>query len=151
MRRPNSASRDNGRPNGVADAFQIMGHGVEPLVPNRLHNLLTKHRCRSALANEPEPMRPQVPVVGCTTFFARPAKRLARTRAGPHFSVVWPTGELECPRPTADAGEEMAMTGSGIGSINCADVARINCTWYEVAGFYQLTQPRDRVRAVVVI
>lgn len=41
MRRIDGASRDNDRPPGVCDAFQVSKHSVDPTVPSRCRNLLS--------------------------------------------------------------------------------------------------------------
>jgi hypothetical protein len=41
MGRIDGTSRDNGRPAGVADAFQVRMHSVEPMLSNRCRNLFS--------------------------------------------------------------------------------------------------------------
>jgi hypothetical protein len=66
VRRSDTASWQYGRPNGETFRFQVMRHGVEPVIPNCSRNLLSKNDCRAALADETEPTRPKVPLVGAT-------------------------------------------------------------------------------------
>jgi hypothetical protein len=47
-------------PNGVRFRFQVSLNKVEPAESNCTFNLLSKDRCRFALADESEPMRPEV-------------------------------------------------------------------------------------------
>jgi hypothetical protein len=54
-----------------------------------------------------------VPLVSKPASFARRAERLAGAGTGPHGSVVWPSGKAQGKRPSADAGEEMALDVSG--------------------------------------
>jgi len=58
VRRAEAASRKIDRPDGVIKRFERYENIVEPACPNRSINLLTKDRCRAALADEPMPMRP---------------------------------------------------------------------------------------------
>ena len=41
MGRVDGTSRDNDRPAGVTDSFQISEHSVEPILANRCRNLLS--------------------------------------------------------------------------------------------------------------
>jgi hypothetical protein len=58
MRRADTASWQYGRPHGVTFRFQVSENSVEPAPSDRRFNLLSKDRCRAALADETEPMRP---------------------------------------------------------------------------------------------
>lgn len=42
MRRTCGTRRQNRRPNGVADAFQVLANSIEPTVSNSVRNLLSK-------------------------------------------------------------------------------------------------------------
>lgn len=55
VRRPDARSRETGRPDGVAESFQVSLNKVEPIVLNCSFNLLTKDDARSALCDEPLP------------------------------------------------------------------------------------------------
>jgi hypothetical protein len=57
--------------------------------------------------------RPQVPLVIKPRSFACRGERLARAGSGPDRSVLWPSGELQCKAPAANAGEEVALSESG--------------------------------------
>jgi len=105
----NRASWQYCRPEGVTFAFQVIGHGVEPSVPNRPCNLFSKDDWRAALANEPEPRWPKVPIVGEAFALTRLAKRLARATAGPDFSIVSPSRQSQRVCPAAETSEEMAL------------------------------------------
>ncbi|MGC2245917.1 MAG: hypothetical protein WA609_04875 [Terriglobales bacterium] len=63
VRRPDATSREYGRPDGVVERLQVSLHEVEPSVPNRSVNLLSKQRARAALLDEIPPGRPQVALV----------------------------------------------------------------------------------------
>jgi hypothetical protein len=51
------------RPAGVTLFFQVSENSVEPPESIRARNLLSKHDWRAALADETEPLGPQVPLV----------------------------------------------------------------------------------------
>ncbi|DAZ90927.1 TPA_asm: hypothetical protein Cy-LDV1_g53 [Cyanophage Cy-LDV1] len=72
-------SRDNGRPAGVTDAFQVRKHSVEPILANRCRNLLSHPDSGPAGTDEAKLVGPQVPLVVGAGAFAGDAERLART------------------------------------------------------------------------
>lgn len=78
VRSTDARSRDTGRCEGVADSFHVSLNKVEPAVPNRCFNLLTKDDRRAALLDEVEPEGPEVPLVVEPTTHACHAERLAR-------------------------------------------------------------------------
>jgi hypothetical protein len=67
--------------------------------------------------------RPQVPLVSKPAAAACRAERLAGTRAGPHRFIVRPAGETERETPSANAGEEVALSESN--KLNCCNVADV--------------------------
>jgi hypothetical protein len=109
MGRLDTRSRDTDRPAGVSFTFQVRLNKVEPAVPNRCFNLLTKDNSRLALPNEIEPSGPQVAFVGNAAPRACDAKRLAGARACPNGLVVGPAGKAQGVAPDADSGKEMAL------------------------------------------
>jgi len=109
MGRLDARSRDTDRPAGVAFAFQVRLNKVEPAVPNRCFNLLTKNNSRPALANEIEPDGPQVAFVGNAAPRSGNAERLAGAGACPYGPVVGPLGKAQGVAPDADSGKEMAL------------------------------------------
>jgi hypothetical protein len=58
VRRADTASSKYRRPRGVTLPLQVSTNSVEPAPSNSRRNLLSKNDCRSALADETEPMRP---------------------------------------------------------------------------------------------
>ena len=62
---------------------------------NRALNLLSKDRDGAALANEPRPMRPEMPIVGPAVAFPALENWLAGATTRPNRSVVGPSGESE--------------------------------------------------------
>src|SRR5215469_2327115 len=113
VRRANAARSKYRLPNGVVRPFQVSLNKVEPAVSNRIINLLSKERCRSALADESRPIRPEV------TRVIKPSALSCRAEAGtgatscPNRSVVGPAGEPQGVTPHSDSGEEMALPESG--------------------------------------
>ena len=51
-------SRDNDAPAGVADAFQIRSHSVEPILANRCRNLLSHNDSGPPGTDESKKVRP---------------------------------------------------------------------------------------------
>ena len=113
MGRIDGTSRDHGRPAGVADAFQVSEHSVEPVLANRSRNLFSHEDSGPPGTGEPEKVGPQVPLVVVSEAFAGRAERLARAGAGPQFSIVGPPGKSGREGPPTDSGEEMTLDESG--------------------------------------
>jgi len=109
MRRTETTSRSNGRPDGVSFVFQVCRYKVEPCFSCFARNLFPKRDDRSALANEPMEGGPQVPVVSKPFSFARCGERLTGARAGPDGPIVGPSGLPQGVGPDSDSGEEMAL------------------------------------------
>jgi len=109
VRCPDAASRQTTRPDGVTFSFQVIANKVEPAVGNRCFNLFTKDDWRAALADEPEPVRPEV--TGVAEALRRPCRRerLTRARAGPDRLVVGPVRKAERMRPPTNPSEEMML------------------------------------------
>ena len=80
------------RPEGVTRSFQVSRNKVEPPEAIRARNLLSKDDWRAALADEPEPLGPEVAIV---RFAAAPPgrrERLAGAAPCPNRSSVRPSG-----------------------------------------------------------
>ena len=120
MRRADARSRENGRPAGVACSFQVSENKVEPRPSSRAFNLLAKDCCRAMLANEPEPLGPQVTFVGETAALSSAREGLARTGTGPDFAITGPAGKGEGEGPAPDSGEE--MTGVSDGNVEGSNI-----------------------------
>ena len=105
-----TASWQYGRSHGVAFGLQVMSDFVEPSVGNRSRNLLSKHDWRTALADEPEPYGPEMARVGCAAPSPRSAEWLAGAAPRPDGPAVVPPREPEGLRPSADPGEEIALS-----------------------------------------
>ena len=72
-------------------------------------DLLSEDDLRSALADEIEHDGPEVPFVIGSPLLAGTAKWLAGARACPDWPVLWPPGETQGERPTADASEKVTL------------------------------------------
>ena len=107
--RANARSAEIRRPDGVTLSFQVSRNSVEPLESVRTRNLLPKDKLRATLANEPEPMGPNMSSVIFPLSLACDRERLTGTRTGPHGEIVRPSGEPKRVRPTADPGEEVSL------------------------------------------
>ena len=109
MGRPDTASWQHCRSEGVALAFQVMSGLVQPFMGNRRRNLLAKNCWRFALADEPEPYWPKVAFVGFAFLFSGGAEGLARATASPDGSIVRPIRHSEGDGPSTDSGEEVTL------------------------------------------
>jgi len=113
MGRVDGTSRDNGRPAGVVDSFQVSRHSVEPVLANRRRNLLSHDDSGPSGTDEAKEVGPQVPIVILGFAFARDGERLARGAAGPELAVVGPPSKSSCKGPARNSAEEMALPVSG--------------------------------------
>jgi hypothetical protein len=109
VRRPDARSRQYRRCAGVSFFFQVIEYQVEPSVLNRRLNLFSKDCWRAALADEPEPIGPEVPGVLDAPVPPGIGEGLAGARAGPDRHMVWPACEAEGIRPAANSREEVAL------------------------------------------
>jgi hypothetical protein len=109
VERADARSWEIKRCEGVVAFFQVMANKVEPVEAVLARSLLSKDRCRPALADEWNPRWPKVARIVGTFAFSRHAPRLAGAASGPDFPVVGPSGELEGVGPAPDAGEEVAL------------------------------------------
>jgi hypothetical protein len=121
VRGADARSAQIGRPNGVARTFQVSANSVEPREAVRACNLFAKDDWRAALADEPEPLGPQVAVVGNSGAATGHREGLTGTRAGPHGAVVRPPGEAEGVGPGAKSGEGVKLRGPH--NVNWTEIA----------------------------
>ena len=70
MGRIDGTSRNNSRPAGVADAFQVRMHSVEPILSNRCRNLLSHDDSGAGGSDEVEEDRPEVTFVRLALLLA---------------------------------------------------------------------------------
>jgi hypothetical protein len=125
---------------------------VDPRIDSAARNLLSKDDWRAALADEPVPRRPQVPLVIKPSSFACRGERLARTGTGPNRSIVRPASASKRVRPDADSGEEMALVVTS--QVIRSDI--LNAPFVDVAksdmpGGDQVAQPLRGVWVVLVV
>jgi hypothetical protein len=97
------------RPDGVARCFHVRLYSVEPAEAVLARNLLSKDDCRTALADEPVELGPEVALIGKSGSFSGGAEGLTRAGASPDGPVVGPSCETEGIGPDADPGEEVAL------------------------------------------
>jgi hypothetical protein len=142
MGRIDGTSRDNGRPAGVADAFQVSKHSVEPILANRCRNLLSHKDSGPSGTGEAKQVGPQVPIIGGSALLTCNRERLARRGAGPQLAVFGPSGEAGGERPSCDSGEEVALPVSGdIVGLHIGDASFIHVSMRDVARADQIAQP----------
>jgi hypothetical protein len=152
MGRIDGTSRDNGRPAGVADAFQVRMHSVEPILANRCRNLLSHDDRGPAGTDEAEEDGPEVAVVLFARAFAGDGEGLAGARSGPERPIVSPTGEPGGKRPSTDPGEEVALgVFSEIVWSDIGNASFVNVAGRDVAGRDQVAQPLGRIRVELVV
>lgn len=112
MGRVDGTSRDNGRPNGVADGFQVRMHSVEPMFSNRCRNLLSHNNARTLGCNEAGEGWPEVTFVCLSRLLSCDRERLAGTASCPQLPVIRPSCNSGGKAPSADPGEEVALRKS---------------------------------------
>jgi len=93
VRRPDARSAQIGRPNGIAQRFQVSAYSGEPATSKRARSLLPKNEERVALSDEPQKLRPEMSLIFRPAPLASSAESLAGARACPDRNVIWPSGE----------------------------------------------------------
>lgn len=154
VRRPDAVCAEYGMPDGVAFSLHVSVNSIEPPVPNRALNLLSKHDWRAALADETPELGPQVAGVGEPAPLAGRRERLARRAAGPAGVVGGHSGELQGSNPAPDAAKEVALNKSS--KVSCTDFLDgplIDLPVRDQPGLDQFPQPlrRERVELVVIV
>ena len=152
MGRIDGTSRDNGSPEGVADAFQVRMHSVEPILSNRRRNLLSHDDSGAAGSDEAEELGPEVALVFLPLALSGNGERLAGAATGPQRATVGPSSKSSCIGPTADTCEEVALdialevVGLDIDNAPFIDIAR-----RDTAGGDQVAQPLRGVGIELVV
>lgn len=142
MRRADAVCAEYRLPNGVTFSFQVCTNSIEPPVPNRSFNLLTKDALRATLADEPEHMRPEVSLVGVAFLLARRRVGLAGTRASPDGSIIGPSSQSKSEGPSADAREEVDLRERfEVGRVNFGDATLIDFTLRNQTINHQFPKP----------
>jgi hypothetical protein len=150
--RVDGTSRDNGRPAGVSDAFQVSEHSVDPVLANRRRNLLSHEDSGPSGTGEPEKVGPQVPIVSLGFSLTRDGERLARRGSGPELSIVGPPSKSGCEGPAADAGEEMALPVSGeVIGLNIGNAPGVDVAGGDQPRGNQVAQPLRGVGVELVV
>jgi hypothetical protein len=112
---------------------------VEPSVVNRCFNLLTKDNVRFALADEVEPDRPEMALVGNAPTCTGCAEGLARATARPNRSILGPSGKAQGVAPTTKTGEKMTLNKSGkVTGSNILDAPCVYFTLGQMPRFNQI-------------
>lgn len=111
--RVDGTSRDNDRPAGVADPFQVSSDSVEPVLANRRRNLLSHEDSGPSGTDESKQVGPQVPIISLGFALAGDRERLTRRGAGPEFAIIGPAGDSCGERPACDSRKEVTLTESG--------------------------------------
>src|ERR1700744_974208 len=142
VRRADARRRKSDRSAGVTHGFQVSENKVDPRPDSFACNLLAKDDWRAALADEPVPGRPEVPLVINPTACASHGERLAWTATGPDGSIVGPAGSAQRVGPHTDTGEEMALRVSApIAGAHIFDASFIHIPWSDMSGGYEIAQP----------
>jgi len=151
-RRADARSRKRLTPEGVVQCFHVSVYKVDPRLDSRARNLLSKDDWRAALADEPIPRRPKVPLVVKPSSFACRGERLARTGTGPNRSIIGPAGASKRVRPDTDSGEEMALVvGSQVIRSDILNAPFVDVARSDMPGGNQVAQPLRGVWVVLVV
>src|SRR5215471_10154435 len=152
MGRPDTASWKYGRPAGVPFLLQVSENKVEPAPSNCRLNLLSKDDCRSALADESHPRRPQVAlVIGCLAL-AGAAEGLAWATSCPNRSVVGPPCESQGIRPSADSRKKVALPKPGkVSCMNIGDAALVDVAGRDLSGGDEVSEPSCGMGIILVV
>src|SRR5690606_10203420 len=152
VRRVDGTSRDNGRPCGVADTFQVSKHSVEPILANRCRNLLSHENSGPSGTGESKPVGPQMPLIVLASLLSRDAERLAGRTSGPQLPVIRPSSKSGCIGPSADAGEEVALPVSGkVGGLDIDNASFIYVTFGDKSRVDEIAQPLRCIRVKFVV
>jgi hypothetical protein len=150
--RADAVCAEYGRPEGVAFAFHVSRHKIEPAVPNRCFNLLSKHDCRTPLGDKSKEVGPEVAGVVDALLLARRREALAGTGASPDGSIVGPPGLTQGETPSADPGEEVALHEAvKIDPSDVSDAAFVDDTIGNQPFRDELAEPCGRLRVMFVV
>jgi len=137
---------------GVSRSFQVSEYSVEPPEASSTRNLLAKEDCRSALADETEPDRPEMTGVGGSGAAAGTTERLARARAGPDIGVVSDASESERGGPSTDASKKVPLSRpSNVSWSQLRDASFIDNSWCDMPRRNHSAQPARRKGFVFVV
>nr|WP_231038802.1 hypothetical protein [Nitratidesulfovibrio oxamicus] len=152
MRRAEARSAGIDRPAGVTRRFHVSEYKVEPRKTVFACNLFSKDDIRAALRDEMIECWPKMPLVSKPNAFACRAERLTRTGAGPHRSVVGPSGKSQGIAPHPDTGKEVALVKPGKVSWNdIFNAPLIDFPGSNVPGLDEFAQPCSSEWVMLVV
>ena len=152
VRRPDARSAQIRSPDGVALSFQVSANNVEPREASPARNLFAKDDWRAALADEAEPLGPEVALVAEAEAGTGAGEGLAGTASGPYGAVVGPPGEAKGVGPGAEAGEGVELRGGGrLGGRERLDGACIDAPSSDVSRSREVLQPRGGERVELIV
>jgi len=152
MGRIDGTSRNNDSPCGVADAFQISTHSVEPILANRCRNLFSHDDRGPTGSNAVEKDGPEVALVRRALLLTGGAEGLAGGASGPQGPLVGPSGEAGGEAPAADTGEEVALGETAqVRRSHVENRPLINFPFSYQIFVYEVTQPLGGVRLHLVV
>jgi hypothetical protein len=132
------------RSDGVTLVFQVSRNSVEPREAVRTRNLLSKDDWREALADEPEPVGPEVPIVREAPAPPGRAEGLTGTGSGPNRRIVGPPGEAEGVGPDTNSGEEVTLlVFADVACAELSDAAIVNAPSSNVPTVGEVSEPFD--------
>ena len=152
VRSPDARSAQIRSPDGVALSFQVSANNVEPREASPARNLLSKDDWRAALADEAEPLGPEVALVGEAEAGTGAGERLAWAASGPDGAVVGPPGEAKGVGPGAEAGEGVKLGSAH--NVICAELTdgtNIDTPAGDVPGVGEVAEPRRGVGLDLVV
>ena len=129
-------------------SFQVSRHKVDPLPASRAFNLLPNDAVRATLADEPVEGGPKVPLVSKPAAFACRAERLAWAGSGPERMIGGDSRLSQGKRPSAEAGEKVALSKSN--KLVWRNVFNAPFVHYARRNFSRLNQVAQPRRAIGV-
>ena len=152
MGRVDGTSRNNDRPAGVTDAFQVSRHSVEPILANRCRNLFSHNDRGPTGSNEVKEDGPEVALVRRALLLTSDAEGLAGGASGPQGALVGPSGEAGGEAPSSDARKEVALCETAqVRRIHVKNGSLINFPFSYQTFVYEVTQPLGGVRLHLVV
>jgi hypothetical protein len=148
MVRTDSDSRKNRRPDCVVQGFQVSADAIEPIAG--LGHLLAQEIAMAPVSDETPELGPHISRNRSPSRRAREA--LARTRAGPAGSIIWPSSEPKGIGPSTNTGEEMTLPEpSEVSRWHVLDVSFIDFPIGNQSVSDEFAQPRGGERIVLVV
>jgi hypothetical protein len=142
VRRADARSAQIGGPDRISQRLQVSANSGEPLAAKTTRNLFSKECWRTALGENSEEMRPEVPIIGKSLLASGAGERLARAGARIDRTIVRPTGEPQGIRPAADSREPVPLAEST--HFACRDLLNRSFIYLSVRDqsvAYQVSEP----------